>query len=61
MAGMTEYEQFDALGLAALVRKGEVTPRELLEAAIARAEALNPQINAIVAERYNEAMEKEVA
>lgn len=57
MAGMTEYEQFDALGLAALVRKGEVTPRELLEAAIARAEALNPQINAIVAERYNEAIE----
>ena len=35
-----DYPRYDALGLADLVRKGEVSPRELLEAAIARADAL---------------------
>lgn len=44
---MDEYLAEDASGLAALVAKGEVTPRELLEAAIARAEAVEPKINAI--------------
>lgn len=32
-----EYESYDALGLAALVENGEVTPDELLDAALARA------------------------
>ena len=31
----SEYEDYDALGLAALVRDGEVSAAELLEAAIA--------------------------
>ena len=35
----------DALGLAQLVAKREVSPTELLEAAIAKAEALNPRFN----------------
>ena len=30
MSGFTEYEDFDALGLADLVRRNEVTPDELL-------------------------------
>ena len=47
MSGFTEYEQFDALGLAALVRRREVTPTELLEAALARMVARDPAINAI--------------
>ena len=43
-----EYAKYDGLGLAELVKRGEVKPEELLEAAIARAEAVNPEINAIV-------------
>ena len=37
----------DATGLAELVRAGKVEPRELVDAAIARAEKVNPEINAI--------------
>jgi Asp-tRNA(Asn)/Glu-tRNA(Gln) amidotransferase A subunit family amidase len=43
-----EYAKYDAVGLAQLVAKGEVSPRELLDAARARAAAVNPAINAIV-------------
>ncbi len=48
MISADDYRQHDGLALAALVRDGQVTPAELLEAAIARAEAVNPQVNAIV-------------
>lgn len=44
---LEEYMAEDAVGLAALVARGAVTPNELLEIARARAEALNPKINAI--------------
>jgi Asp-tRNA(Asn)/Glu-tRNA(Gln) amidotransferase A subunit family amidase len=37
-----DYTAYDAVGLAELVRKREVTPAELLETAIARADALIP-------------------
>lgn len=53
MEPFPEYEDYDALGLAELVRDGEVTPAELLDAAIARAEARNPAVNAIVAKLYD--------
>ncbi len=43
-----EYGDYDAVGLAALVRSGEVSPAELLDEALARTSALNPQINAVV-------------
>ena len=46
-----EYEEHDALGLAALVEKGSVSPDELLEAALARVQALNPTLNAVVGMR----------
>ncbi len=42
-----EYGDYDATGLAELVARGEVKPAELLEAAIARAEAVNPRLKAI--------------
>ena len=45
---MIDYEGFDATGLAALVAKGDVTPTELLDAALSRVAALNPQLNAVV-------------
>jgi amidase len=52
-----DYERYDALGLAALVRRGEVTPAGLCEAAIRRAEALDPRLNAIVTPLYDRARE----
>jgi Asp-tRNA(Asn)/Glu-tRNA(Gln) amidotransferase A subunit family amidase len=53
MTGFAEYEQYDALGLADLVRRKEVTPSELLEAAIERVEARNPAVNAVVMKLYD--------
>lgn len=47
-----EYRSHDAVGLAELVRRGDASPAELLELAIARSEAVNPQINAVVIEHY---------
>ena len=38
----------DATGQAELVRQGEITPSELVEAAITRVEQLNPQLNAVI-------------
>ncbi len=50
---MDELDRCDALGLAELVRKGEVTGEALLERAIARVEAVNPKINAVVLKHYD--------
>ncbi|WP_292721215.1 amidase, partial [Mesorhizobium sp.] len=47
--------EHDATGLASLVRKGEITPQELVDAAIARAEATRPDINAIAEPLYEAA------
>src|SRR3546814_1058844 len=41
-------DDHDALALAALIRRGEVTPLEILEATIARIEARDPAVNAVV-------------
>jgi amidase len=43
-----EYGRHDALGLAALVRNGQVSALELLDEALARTVAVNPQINAVI-------------
>ncbi|MFE6158394.1 amidase [Streptomyces sp. NPDC056486] len=45
---IAEYVSFDAVGLAGLVADGEVTSAELEAAAHEAAQAVNPQINAIV-------------
>ena len=50
-----EYDDYDGLGLAHLVRRGEVSPAELLEEAIARIERHNPRLNAVVYKAYDEA------
>src|SRR5262245_45526329 len=42
------FAQLDATEQAALVRRKEVSPSELVEAAIARLERLNPQLNAVI-------------
>ena len=51
----TDYGACDALGLADLVRRREVSPEELLDQAVARIARVNPQINAVVTPLYDEA------
>jgi amidase len=48
MAAFKEYDQYDALGLAQLVRQGQISSAELCEEAISRIERLNPRLNAVV-------------
>ncbi|HVN39270.1 MAG TPA: amidase [Myxococcota bacterium] len=50
-----EYESHDALGLASLVQRGEIKPRELIEVAIAQCERRNPAVNAVVIPMFDEA------
>jgi len=52
---MRDYANYDGLGLAELVRKRDVTPAELLDAAIERIERSNPKLNAVVYKAYDEA------
>jgi Asp-tRNA(Asn)/Glu-tRNA(Gln) amidotransferase A subunit family amidase len=53
MSRFADYEQYDALGLANLVKSGSVSARELLEAAIERVGARNPRVNAVIMELYD--------
>src|SRR3979411_229888 len=52
---MTDLANLDAIGQAELVRRGEVTALELVEAAIRRIEAINSTINAVVTPLFDEA------
>lgn len=51
--GIKEYASYDGLGLAELVRKGEVSASELAEEAISRVEKHNPAINAVILKLYD--------
>lgn len=42
-----EYQQHDAVGLAELLRRGEMTPLELLRVAVSQKEIVNPALNAV--------------
>lgn len=48
----------DATAQAELVRSGELSPTELVAAAIARAEKIQPQINALTTERFDRARDE---
>src|SRR5258708_1189339 len=50
-----EYRQHDAVSLAGLIAKRQVSAKEVLEVAIGRAEQVNPAINAIVHKQYEQA------
>ena len=56
-----EYDQLDGLAMAALIRTGQLTAADLCAAAIARAEAVNPQINAVVYALYEQAQQRAAA
>jgi amidase len=47
MASFKEYENYDAVGLADLVKSSDVKPVELLEAALERYSSRNPRYNAV--------------
>ena len=55
MPSLPEYDRLDATDLAALVQRKEVSPSELVEAAIERVEARNPRLNAVVGRSYERA------
>ena len=55
MNDFAEYDQYDGLGLAELVRSKQVSPAELVEEAIQRIEQHNPKLNAVVYKMYDQA------
>lgn len=52
-----EFDDYDALGLADLVRRHEVSSRELVETSIARIEALDDVLNAVVIRCFDQALD----
>jgi amidase len=50
-----EIADLDAIAQAELIRKGEVLPLELVDAAIARIEKVNPQLNAVITPLFDKA------
>lgn len=57
---MKEYAEYDGLGLAELVAKGEVTAGELLNEAVTRAEKAQPELNCF-ANMFPELAEAQIA
>ncbi|MGD8297403.1 MAG: amidase family protein [Desulfobacterales bacterium] len=53
MSGFKEYDRYDGLGLAELVKKKEISSAELCEEAIARIEKINPKLNAVITPMYD--------
>ena len=55
---LSDYTSFDAVGLAELVEKNEVTPAEISSAAMQAFEAVNPDVQAVIecweGEKYNQ-------
>ena len=49
-----EYESYDGLGLAELVKNKDVSPSELCETAIDKIEKLNPGLNSVVTKMYDQ-------
>ena len=45
---LADYSSFDGVALAELVRKREVTPKELAHSFVEAVEKVNPRINAVI-------------
>jgi amidase len=58
MGGLTDYESYDAVGLAGLVAAGDLSAGELLDEAIERTDAHNPTLNAVVQRCDDEARQR---
>src|SRR5580704_13307165 len=57
MTTLPEYDHLDATDLAGLIARREVTPLEVLDAAIERAEQRDPAINSITLKLFDRARE----
>lgn len=55
---LADYARHDALGLAELVRRKQVTPAELVAAAFAAIEAVDPALNAVTRRMERQAVEQ---
>src|SRR3989442_15546350 len=53
MGPLPEYDRLDATELADLVRRKQIRPVELVDAAIERIEAANPRLNAVIFKLYD--------
>jgi amidase len=58
---ISELSTMDATAQAELVRRKELTPLELVDAAIARIERVNPTLNAVITPLYEDARAAAVA
>jgi len=56
----SEYAEHDAVGLAALIESKQVTPAEVVEAALGLIDALNPELNAVI-HRHDDRAREEAA
>jgi len=61
MSTFHEYPDYDAVGLAALIRSGEVSASEVIEAAIARAEVFQKVCNGFVSTDFESARQAAAA
>ena len=52
---LAEYSAYDGLGLAALIQRGETTPREIGRCVLSGIAAVNPRLNAVI-ETYDDAV-----
>jgi amidase len=55
---MEDLASLDAMAQAELVRTGQITPVELVEAAIVRIEKLNPELNAVIHSLFDQALDQ---
>lgn len=55
---VADYDHLDATAMAELVRRGDASPVELVEAAIARIEARDGTVNAVIHRRFERALEE---
>lgn len=58
MPAFKEYGDYDAVGLAELIKQGDVSSADCLDSAIERCEAVNPQINAVVHQMLSKAQQQ---
>ena len=52
---MNDLHRCSALDLAAMIRTGRVSSREVVESHIAQVRRVNPQVNAMVSDRFDDA------
>ena len=58
MPRFSEYADYDATALAELIRNGDVSRADVLDSSIAAIQKINPHINAVVCEMFEQAAEE---